>query len=498
MALYSCAFDKNNQNDQRRKRGGGQPSQTGQPKNRTIFCYDNLDILRGINSNSIDLIYLDPPFNKKKEFSAPIGSKSEGASFKDIFRQADLKDEWLGLIADEHPKVHEYINGIQSTGHKSNWCYLTYMAVRLIEIKRILKETGSIYLHCDQTMSHYLKILMDTVFGESNFRNEIIWKRTHSPAKGSQHKPKSWGVNTDTILFYTKSESFELNPLAKLTDPKEISRRFPRTDKDGRRYNPSAPLFRSKSMGDRPNLCFEWKGFRNRDSSGWRLSKKRLDEEYAKGNIVIEGDRIERRRYLDEYEGVPLGNLWTEEKLLIGGQGKERVGYPTQKPVALLERIIRASSKEGDIVLDPFCGCATSCVAAEKLGRQWIGIDVSAKAYDLVKHRLRKEVTQDLTDWNKKTIFRDDIPYRTDIEPIKKYSDRENKQYLYGKQQGYCKACTRYFEYRNFEIDHVIPRSKGGGDNLENLQLLCGHCNKTKGKGTMEELRVKLKEEKII
>ena len=388
-------------------------------KNRTIFCKDNLDILQGINSNSIDLIYLDPPFNKKKVFTAPIGSSAEGASFKDYFREEDVKNEWVQTIKEDHIELHNFLTGIKTISSNKyylyNYCYLSYMAIRLIEIKRILKDTGSIYLHCDPTMSHYIKLLMDIIFGENNFRNEIVWQRNDKRGKGSQFASKKYGSNTDTILFYTKTDNFKLENTTK-SSKEEVFKKFNKTDKKGRKYYVGIPLFCSKSMGARPNLCFTWKGFKNPYPSGWRLSKKRLEEEYQKGNIIITEDgKLERRKYLEDYEGEPIDNNWIDISRVIG---KEDTGYPTQKPLALLERIIRASSEEEDVVLDPFCGCATTCIAAEKLNRQWTGIDVSHKAYDLVRERLQKEVAnpENLLQYQNEIHYSTTPPKRTDTK----------------------------------------------------------------------------------
>ena len=394
-------------------------------KNRTIFCRDNLDILRGIDSDSIDLIYLDPPFNKKKTFSAPIGSSAEGASFSDIFRKEDVKDEWLEEIKEDHDKIYTFLTSIQQVEGKNsyNFCYLAYMAIRLMECHRVLKHTGSLYLHCDPTMSHYLKILLDIIFDNDNFRNEIIWQRNDRRAKGSQFAAKKWGANTDTILFYTKSHEYFLE--TNLEIAKVELDKFDKIDENGGRYYTGIPIFCSKSMGKRPNLCYEWHGFKNPYPSGWRLSRARLEEEYQKGNIIIRDDgKLERRKYLKDYEGKPIDNNWIDIPRAIG---KESTGYPTQKPLALLERIIQASSNEGDIVLDPFCGCATTCVAAERLGRKWIGIDVSQKAYELVKERLGKEIEGKDTLFHEQLVhFQTTPPARTD-----KGVDAQEKKYVY-------------------------------------------------------------------
>ncbi|MGL4563085.1 MAG: DNA methyltransferase [Brevinema sp.] len=249
-------------------------------------------------------------------------------------------------------------------------------------------------------------------------------------------------------------------------------------------------------MGVRPNLCYEWKGFKNPHPSGWRLSKERLEEEYQKGNIVIKDNgKLERRKYLKDYKGVPIGNLWIDINLPIGD---ERVGYPTQKPLALLERIIHASCPEGGIVLDPFCGCATTCVAAEKLDREWIGIDISKKAFELVNIRLHKEVAnpEKLFQHKNPLIFREDIPDRTDRDAKKligRYK-KEIKTQLYGTQAGVCAGCKDHFLIENLAIDHIIPQAKGGSDHEDNLQLLCTYCNSIKGDRPMEYLVGKIAE----
>jgi len=325
-------------------------------ENRTIFCDDNLDVLRGINSECIDLIYLDPPFNKNKRFTAPIGTSAEGAEFSDIFRKEDVKEEWLISIEQDYPELYHYLNGIKGVGKPYNFAYLAYMAIRLIECHRILKSTGSLYLHCDPTMSHYLKVVMDCVFGEDNFKAEVVWGyRTQGVSL------TSWPKKHDVLLYYGKSGKTTFHP-------------------------------------QKQKLIYK-KPFRH----------TQIDTE---GNYYVE---------------VYVRDVWDDDpetKALLS-QSVERTGYPTQKPVKLLERVIKASSSKSDIVLDPFCGCATTCVAAERLERQWIGIDISIKAYELVKERLTKE---SVAIWKPDTNvnMRTDPPKRTDLE-----KDYREKKYVY-------------------------------------------------------------------
>ena len=331
--------------------------------NRTIFCDDNLDVLRGINSECIDLIYLDPPFNKNKKFTAPIGTSAEGAEFSDIFREEDVKYEWLVTLEQDQPELYHYLTGIRAVDRPYNFAYLAYMAIRLIECQRILKPSGSVYLHCDPTMSHYLKIAMDCIFGEHNFRNEIVWCY-----RGGGVPKKDFARKHDIIFRYCPEiRKFNVDDV-----------RIPYSQDSTDRLEYTARSFRSTKV-------------------------------------------------YDGYEQNPKGkhpeDWWVMQPIMPSS--KERTGYPTQKPVKLMERIIQASSNEGDIVFDPFCGCATTCVAAERLNRQWIGVDISYKAYELVKKRLTKE---SVTIWQPDTEIhmRTDPPKRTDIG-----KDYREKKFVY-------------------------------------------------------------------
>ena len=318
--------------------------------NRTIFCRDNLDVLRGMNSNCIDLVYLDPPFNKKKEFTAPIGSSAEGSSFFDVFKEEDVKEEWIQTIKEDHSELHDFLMSIKKWGNTYNFAYIAYMAIRVLEIRRILKDTGSIYLHCDPTMSHYLKLLLDCIFGEKCFRNEIVWFYDDTPGRSQKYYPKK----SDTIFFYTKGSTWCFNGASIQVPIKE-------TSKERYQYD--------RTIGGKS---------------------------YPGGN----------------QKGKIPENVW--KMPVVKQNSKEATGYPTQKPLTLLERIINASSNKDEIVLDPFCGCATTCVAAEKLERKWVGIDVSIKAYELVQQRLKKEVVNPLYK-DKDLHFSTSPPKRTDI-----------------------------------------------------------------------------------
>ena len=365
-----------------------------------LYYGNNLDVLRdAIATESVDLIYLDPPFNSKRDYNllfkspkAPAGgaaaySEAQIEAFKDTWHWgAQAEKELNEVLKGENTVVAGMLKAFLGfVGRNDMMAYLTMMANRLLELHRVLKPTGSLYLHCDSTASHYLKLLLDAVFGKEMFQNEIIWKRSsaHNDAKqGARH----FGRITDTILFYTKSESeiHRWNPLHRDYDEKYVNRDYRRRDPDGRYYrldNIQGPGGASKG-----NPYYEVMGV----SRHWRYSKKRMQELIDANRIVQTqpGAVPQYKRYLDEMGGVPIQNLW-DDVPVINNRAAEFLGYPTQKPLALLERILSASSVPGDVVLDPFCGCGTAVHAAQKLRRQWIGIDITCLAISLIEMRLK-------------------------------------------------------------------------------------------------------------
>lgn len=435
--------------------------------NRTLFESDNLPVLLGMDTETVDLIATDPPFKKDKRFQG-IGP-SEGQSMKDTWawhgappgspgkgKKSDIHKEWLDHTRKHWPALNEVIEAAYHANSPSMAAYLAFMSVRLIEMHRILKPTGSLYLQCDPTSNSYLRLMLDSIFGKENFVNEIVW----SYSTGGVGE-KWFARKHDTILFYVKTEKEYTFYL-----PREESRdlkRFNKTDSEGRRY-------------------------------------------YIKAGNTYYAD-----------EGVAMRDVWDIPP--VRHQSKEYQGWTTQKPVALYARIVEASSNEGDMVLDPFCGCATTCVAAEQLNRQWAGIDQSPKAKSIVKNRLSEEVQKSLA-WNDIVTISTAAPPRTDVRylfsptltlPSRKKTkgkkkngapgyDRNTMRVWLAMRDGhYCQGCgmlpptmpgSLSPELEYLEIDHIKPRADAGGDNEKNLCLLCPPCNRRKSNiWTLGQLR---------
>lgn len=485
-------------------RRGGRPAVSRAILNRTIFTRNNLHVLRGMASESIDLIYLDPPFNSNRAYAAPTGSKAAGAEFMDVWTLKDVDLAWHGEIADQRPALYKVVDAARIAGGDSMMSYVIYMSVRLMEMHRILKDTGALYLHCDPTAAHYLKLSLDSLFGMKNYRSEITWKRF--PAHGLS--PRKFGAVSDTILFYSKSPAYTWNPPTRPMSQEMIDRDFDSADKHGRFKKDNVVGMKGSSAkakepfrGVRPRPGGGWAPPRRQKLPDW--AQKKLDAKYEGMNQLEKMYELDRigliywpskaggvprfKNYLPENPTSPVTSIWDD---IPHVQGSEKLGYPTQKPLALLERIIRTSTDESDIILDPFCGCATACSAAERLNRRWIGIDVSKRAYDLVKRRLKSEAGLDkFTKGAGKVIHRTDAPIRKGMRTP------DIKDTLYGKQAGNCNGCNVHFQYRNLTVDHIVPTAKGGPDIDENLQLLCGSCNSIKGSRLdMSELRAKLKD----
>ena len=406
-------------------------------KNRTLYHGDNLDFLRGMNSETVHLIATDPPFKKQRDFHDKKGAFSDKWSW-----DKDVHPDWMDSLFDDWRTVYEVIDAANHAYGQDMGAFLCFMAVRLIEMRRILRPDGSLYLHIDHTAHAWVKCLLDAIFGRKNFRNEIVW---HYQTGGVS---KRWFARKhDTLLLYTKTNDYTFCPERAL---------IPRTPEVIRRIE---------------------SGIKNATRSKTLLK-------------------------------LPM-DVWTDIQA-INAMAKERTGYPTQKPLALYERIIKASSNEGDIVLDPFCGCATTCVAAEKLGRQWVGMDRWPKAPDVILERLEEnglytaelesarqlgllhkgDITLETTPPTRSDAREETVPYlklKTPIprEPWEKLNTKQIRALLERAQsrgdQVVCGGCGRALETAFMEVDHIMPRVDGGVNSIDNRILLCSPCNRAKG-----------------
>jgi DNA modification methylase len=358
-----------------------------------LYYGDNLGYLREMDRESVDLIYLDPPFNSKAAYSLLFKSPKGGAVEA---QTTAFKDTWAWDLSAERAFDEAISSGSPAVsvlralrvflGQSDLMAYLAMMAPRLIAMRRVLKPTGALYLHCDPTASHYLKIVLDGIFANGSFRNEIIWQRS----TGKSLMTRRLSSSHDVILAYQLSDKSTWNREAvfKRYDlenlPAKTAGKYNHRDPDGRLYQLDNLI---SPNHNRPNLTYEFLSI----TRVWRWTKDRMQKAYDDGLIVqpSAGSVPRFKRYLDKQRGIPLGDVWTDIPPL-NSQAQERLGYPTQKPLALLQRIILASSNKGDTVLDPFCGCGTTIEAAEMTGRRWIGIDITHHAIDVIEGRLRR------------------------------------------------------------------------------------------------------------
>ena len=422
-------------------------------QNRTLFHGDNLKFLRGINSGTIDLIATDPPFNKGRDFHATPDSLAKGAKFQDRWSWADdVEQAWVDEIEDSAPGVAWAIESARVTYGEDMAAFLCFLGVRLIEMHRVLKDTGSIYLHCDPTANGYIRTLMDAIFGRKNFRNEIVWAYT---GPGSP-KMRQFNRKHDTIFWYSKGEEWTFNKDAV---------RIP--------YKDGSPHTGGFKWGDGSDMDAE------------------VAASYSDGKIPE--------------------TWWTDFAIVARHksikQGGERTGYPTQKPLALYERIIRASSNLGDVVLDPFAGCATTPIAAERLGRQWLAMDLWDDAYKMISDRLAGLGLLAADDERRDQrlsaigeVHREiEPPERTDggevAAPYLQVTERYDipadgsprtragmLEHLLAQHGSRCQGCDREFDDpRYLQLDHNTPRADGGLNHISNRVLLCGPCNRLKG-----------------
>ena len=417
-------------------------------RNRTLFHGDNLPFLQGINSGAVHLIATDPPFKKGRDFHATPGSLAGGASFKDRWNwDDDVHDAWVDSIKDDWPAVWALIEGAKLSYGGDMAAFLCWLAVRLMEMRRILRDDGSLYLHIDHTAHAYVKCLMDAIFGWKNFRNEIVWKYSRWSAASKQFQRMH-----DTLLWYSKSSTYTFT-------------------------KPQQPYADESYIETTVRGVVDGKLVRLKDEQGNYLKRKKKNT------------------------GVLMHDVWTDINF-IPPTGKERVGYPTQKPLALYERIIKASSNEGDWVLDPFCGCATTPIAAERLKRRWIGMDIWDGALEQVQNRLARDTALRFDDKHHVALpqihYETAPPARSDDDEIaapilklkitrpkedwEKLSHRQIVKVLrqvQGNGAGHitCGGCGRVLEPEFMELDHILPKTDGGKNDITNRILLCRPCN---------------------
>jgi len=525
---------------------------------RHLFIVDNIQLLRRMDNETVDLIVTDPPFAKtatwKGTLRPPLTKQEraherealaawdvmdpesaaragltwpddgQAASYKDIWTWEDVHEQWMDDMERDYPAIHALIGALRGTldarrqaRATSLPAYLAFMAARLVEMHRVLKPAGSLFLHCDHTADSYLRMLLDAVFGAQGPDSEIIWQRSSGRAKGSQHPARRLGVDTDTILLYHKTRDYTWHAPVRPLTAAETEKKFPLDDRDGRgRYKTDVPLFSQPSMGPRPNLCYTYQpldpNFRpvtNPHRSGWRVGKERLAEMDRRGEIIWHRTkRPKRKSYAADYAGEPVGTLWTDINNLVNDA--EKTGYPTQKPVKLAIRMIAAASNPGDLVVDPFAGCAYVPVAAELLNRKWLACDISPRAMSVIKRQYDKPWEPPLPGMGGSKMLQfsqvtvagpPDLPTRTDTNPARRpsrplavpkygrplrWSIAQQKEVVAELSGWTCWACgyaTRTADGKlvktldHFHYDHIQPLAAGGDDRFSNRALLCAPCN---------------------
>jgi len=418
----------------------------------TLYFGDNLDVLKKhVPDESVDLVYLDPPFNSSRDYNVLFKEQSGHESpaqmkaFGDTWNWAGAMDAWEHFPElCPNPKVIELMHGFHNAiGENDVMAYLVMMAPRLYQLHRALKSTGSLYLHCDPTASHYLKLILDGIFGARNYRNEISWRRSNPKSHGSLNFPNC----RDIIFRYSKTEKCTFNKIFMEHNPDYVASAYKHLDSDGRRYR-LLPLLNPND--NRPNLTYEFLGV----TRVWRWTKERMQRAYEDGVVVQlkPGAVPQYKKYLEDSLGRTITNDWHD---IQQPSPKEALGYPTQKPLALLERIIATSSNPGDVVLDPFCGCGTALVEAQELKRAWIGIDITPIATSLVQQRLKS--AHGAIDVRLKS--KDDPIDRSVFAVVGLPTDMAGARMLYDKD-----STHKDFEMWAVGLVPAIPQEKKGAD----------------------------------
>ena len=478
-------------------------------------------MLRGFNSRCIDLIYLDPPFNSNQNYKAPMESLAQGAAFDDMWTPDSFREEWLVELERDNPELYHVIKGAMGAVDAGTGAYLCYMAKRLLELRRVLKPGGTIYLHCDDAAVHYLKAVMDAIFDADRYMGTIVWKRT-----SAHNDSKTWGRVADYLLCYGKRR-IDIDSIRVALDPGYTDRFYRYSSPKWGAYRLSDLTGPGISLGEsgKPwrgaaptNAGRCWSVPLHGDFAAWieenvipsyRSIKgvhARLDALADAGLIQWpkkQGGTPQLIRPLQSAKGQPPGNVWTDINP-VGPHSTEKTQWKTQKPEALLRRIIFASSDPGDWVLDPFCGCATACVVADDLGRNWIGIDLEKQAKSVLEQRL---LVREKRPHEQKVLSEYRGDFTTLYTPPKRTDDEDEEtihpdfsDFLYELQEHRCNGCGRELDIIDLESDHIEPSSKGGEKYTErNRNLLCGRCNRKKSnKHSLTALRDLLREEGLI
>ena len=464
---------------------------------RLLHCGDNLPFMQSMNSESVDLIATDPPFNKGRDFHATPDSLADGGKFKDRWSwKADVHDDWMNDISTKHPKLWGSIMAAYHGHSEGMGAFCCFLGVRLLEMHRLLKPTGGIYLHCDDTASHWIRTMMDSIFGARNFLNEITWQRTNG---GKVNATKKFARNTDRILYYSKTKAHGFNPIYKDQSEAHQARHYRFDDNDGR----GVYMKQAMRAPSRNGYRYDFEGFPP-PADGFRCPKETMQQLADENRLIYpkkpDGE-IYKKVYKDETNGTPLSDIWTDIDRL-NGMAKERCKWPTQKPVELYQRMILASSNEGDIVFDPFAGCATTVVAAERNGRKWVAADLWEGAPDLMLEQISKlifwgkkagiPIAKDWIKVTKETLTRTDnkrveskafkTPTLRLESPEPPFRKEEMKKKLLERDGMVCRGCGFVPpDPRFLTVDHLIPRCDGGSNRIENLALLCSPCNSKKG-----------------
>ena len=487
-------------------------------KNRLYFG-DNLDILRReVPDASVDLIYLDPPFNSNATYNVLFKEKSgeESAAqitaFEDTWQWSmEAEAVYKEIVTSGAHKLADLMQALLAfLGRNDMMAYLVMMAVRLVELHRVLKPTGSIYLHCDPTASHYLKLVLDAIFGHGRFLNEVAWKRSsaHSDTKQGM---KRCGRIHDVLFIYSKSENYTWHPIYTPYTKEYLESEYRHVSQDGRRYK-ETDLTAAKPGGDvkykwrvkrlmakgrrweadltdeyvRPRKGLEYKAVSPYGGRFWAYSKQNLVEFARNGHLIHRSTGMPRLvQYADEMPGIPVQDLWSD---ISPAMGAEDLGYPTQKPNALLERIVNLSSNEGDLVVDPFCGCGTAIAAAEGLKRQWIGIDITYLAINLVQRRLRDSFAEQLspyeiigapTDLKSAEALKEISPHQFEWWAVDLVNARPAKDHKKGADTG-IDGYINFFDDKSGKAKQVIVQVKSGYIGVNHVRDLKGVLDREK------------------